>query len=504
MRKIREVLRLKFDYNRTYSQISASCLIGRSTVSDYLARFYAAKLSWPLPADLDDDRLEHLLFPSSSSTPATERITPDWSYIHRELRRKAVTLMLLWQEYKAQHPDGYQYSQFCHRYRQWAGRIDPVMRQEHRAGEKMFVDYAGMTMAVFDKACGKWRQAQIFVAALGASNYTYAEATWTQTLPDWIAAHCRAFSFFGGVTQVLVPDNTKTGVKHPCFYEPDINPTYQDMARHYDTAVIPARVKKPKDKAKVETGVQITERWILAPLRNHTFFSLGQLNESIRTLLDKLNSKPFQKLPGSRQSLFEHLDRPALKPLPQQPYQFAEWKKARVSIDYHIEVDRYYYSVPYPLIKKQLDVRITDTTIECFLKNKRVASHIRTDQRYTTVKQHMPPSHQRWADWSPDRFIRWAKKIGPQTTRLINMVLCARPHPQQGFRSAMGILRLSNDYGHQRLEAACHRALIIGGVSYRSVASILKHSLDQKSLAQTADEQPTIIHQNIRGHKYYH
>jgi transposase len=504
MRKIREILRLKFDYNRTYSQIADSCLIGRSTVSDYLDRFQAAKLNWPLPEELDDQRLEQLLFPSSAPNPATQRTLPDWQYIHSELRRKGVTLMLLWQEYKQLHLNGFQYSQFCHLYRKWTGRLDPVMRQEHRAGEKTFVDYAGMTMPVFDKASRKWRLAQIFVAVLGASNYTYAEATWTQSLPDWIAAHCRAFAFFGGVTELVIPDNTKTGVKHPCFYEPDINPTYLDMARHYGTAIIPARVRKPKDKAKVETAVQIVERWILARLRNQRFFSLGQLNESIRILLKKLNTKPFQKLQGTRKSLFETIDRPALNPLPQNPYRFAEWKKARVHIDYHIEVHRHYFSVPYPLIGKQIDVRITETTIECFYKNKRVASHIRTDQRYTTIREHMPPSHQKWADWSPDRFIRWAEKIGPKTCQLINTVLCARPHPQQGFRSAMGILRLSKDYGDKRLEAACHRALIIGGVSYRSVASILKHSLDQKPLARHADEQPIIIHKNIRGHKYYH
>ena len=503
MRKIREVLRLKFDCNRTYSQIAESCLIGRSTVSDYLDRFQAAKLSWPLPDELDDQRLEQLLFPSSVSNPSTQRALPDWQYIHSELRRKGVTLMLLWQEYKQLSLNGYQYSQFCQLYRNWAGRIDPVMRQEHRAGEKEFVDYAGMTVPVFDKASGKWRQAQIFVAVLGASNYTYTEATWTQSLPDWIAAHCRAFAFFGGVTELVIPDNTKTGVKHPCFYEPDINPTYLDMARHYGTAIIPARVRKPKDKAKVETAVQIVERWILARLRNQRFFSLGQLNESIRILLEKLNTKPFQKLQGTRKSLFETIDRPALNPLPQNPYRFAEWKKARVHIDYHIEVWRHYFSVPYSLIGKQIDVRITETTIECFFKNKRVASHIRTDQRYTTTREHMPSSHQKWADWSPDRFIRWAEKIGPETCRLINTVLLARPHPQQGFRSAMGILRLANDYGDKRLEAACSRALTIGGISYRSIASILKHGLDQRSFTDTPDKKPIITHANIRGARYY-
>ncbi len=503
MRKIREVLRLKFDCSRSYSQIADSCLIGRSTVSDYLDRFQAAKLSWPLPDELDDQRLEQLLFPSSVSNPSTQRALPDWQYIHSELRRKGVTLMLLWQEYKQLSLNGYQYSQFCQLYRNWAGRIDPVMRQEHRAGEKEFVDYAGMTVPVFDKASGKWRQAQIFVAVLGASNYTYAEATWTQSLPDWIAAHCRAFAFFGGVTELVIPDNTKPGVKHPCFYEPDITPTYLDMARHYGTAIIPARVRKPKDKAKVETAVQIVERWILARLRNQRFFSLGQLNESIRILLEKLNTKPFQKLQGTRKSLFETIDRPALNPLPQNPYRFAEWKKARVHIDYHIEVWRHYFSVPYSLIGKQIDVRITETTIECFFKNKRVASHIRTDQRYTTTREHMPSSHQKWADWSPDRFIRWAEKIGPETCRLINTVLLARPHPQQGFRSAMGILRLANDYGDKRLEAACSRALTIGGISYRSIASILKHGLDQRSFTDTPDKKPIITHANIRGARYY-
>ena len=504
MRKIREVLRLKFDCNRTYSQIAESCLIGRSTVSDYLDRFQAAKLSWPLPDELDDQRLEQLLFPSSAPIPATQRTLPDWQYIHSELRRKGVTLMLLWQEYKEQRPGGYQYSQFCHLYRKWAGRIDPVMRQEHRAGEKMFVDYAGMTVAVFDAASGKCRNAQIFVAVLGASNYTYVEASWTQSLPDWIAAHCRTFAYFSGVTEVVVPDNIKTGVKHPCFFEPDINPTYLDMARHYATAIIPARVRKPRDKAKVETAVQIVERWILARLRNQRFFSLGHLNESIRKLLEKLNTKPFQKLGGTRKLLFETIDRPALNPLPLHPYRFAEWKKARVHIDYHIEVHRHYFSVPYSLIKKQIDVRITETTIECFYKNKRVASHIRTDQRYTTTREHMPPSHQKWADWNPDRFIRWAEKIGPQTSQLINKVLASRPHPQQGFRSALGILRLANDYGDKRLEAACSRALTIGGISYRSVASILKHCLDQRSLTDTSDQQPIVTHANIRGARYYH
>jgi transposase len=505
MRKIREILRLRYDCKLTYGQIATSCGIGKTTVSDYLERFEATPLGWPLSSDVDDARLEQLLFPSARIDYSTKRAHLDCQYIHGELRRKSVTLMLLWQEYKEQYPDGYQYSQFCHLYRQWAGRIDPVMRQEHRAGEKMFVDYAGQTVDIYDPTSKRIREAQIFIAALGASNYTYARATWSQKLPDWIASHCRAYEYMGGVPEVTVPDNLKSGVKDPCFYEPDLNSTYLDLARHYGTAIIPTRVAKPKDKAKVEVAVQIVERWILARLRNYEFFSLQQLNETIEKLLIELNRKPFQKLPGSRRSMFEAVDKPALKPLPQHPYQYAEWKKARVNVDYHMEVDRHYYSVPHQLIKKQIDVRITNTTVECFYKNRRVASHIRSFQqgRHTTVKEHMPKSHQKMAEWTPDRFIRWAKKIGPQTVQLIMTVLSSRPHPQQGFRSALGILRLAKSYGDHRLEAACKRAMMIGSTSYRSVASILKHGLDQRPLAEQAKDKPAILHKNVRGSQYY-
>jgi transposase len=431
---------------------------------------------------------------------------PDFNYIHAELRKKGVTLNLLWQEYKEQNPHGYQYSQFCHLYRKWTNKIDPVMRQEHRAGEKMFVDYAGQTVPVYDLHTNRMREAQIFVAVLGASNYTYAEATWTQSLPDWIGSHGRAFAFFGGVPKLVVPDNLKSGVSKAYFYEPDINPTYLDMANHYGTAVIPARVKKPKDKAKVEVAVQVVERWILARLRNRQFFSLYRLNQAIADLLEDLNNKPFQKLPGSRKSAFESLDRPALNPLPSQPYQFAEWKIATVNVDYHIEVERHYYSVPHTLIKKKIDVRITNITIECFYKNKRVASHIRRHHkgRHSTIKEHMPKSHQKWAQWTPDRFIRWAGKIGPHTQKLIENVLNSRAHPQQGFRSCLGILRMAKSYGDDRLEAACRRAVAIGGTSYRSVESILKHNLDQKPLPDQSAKSSPIEHNNIRGARYYH
>jgi transposase len=505
MRKIREVLRLAFDCHLTKRQIARSCAIARSTVSEYLMRFTASGLSWPLSAETDDQKLEALLFPPIPVVSEQPRESLDFVYIHRELRRKAVTLMLLWQEYKAVHPDGYQYSQFCNLYRQWAGRIEPVMRQEHRAGELLYVDWAGMTVPIVDRLSGSQQETSIFVAVLGASNYSYAEATLSQQLADWIGAHCRAFSFFGGVSRAVVPDNTRTGISKACFYEPDLNPSYLEMANHYGTAILPTRVKKPRDKAKVENGVLVVERWILARIRNESFFSLAALNHRIRQLLEELNHRPFQKLPGTRYSAFQEIDQPTLQPLPDQPYQFAEWKKATVHIDYHVEVEGHYYSVPFRLIGKKLDVRYTPSTVECFYKNTRLASHLRSYLcgHHTSLKEHMPPSHQRWLEWSPERFERWAQKTGPACASLITKLINSRPLPQQGFRSALGILRLGKDYGAQRLEMACQRALEIGATSYSSLKSILKRGLDRNANLEPSPPAPPCEHDNLRGAAYY-
>jgi transposase len=505
MRKIREVLRLKFECRLSNRKIANSTSIARSTVSDYVRRAMAAELSWPMPDDMDDAHLEQILFDQVPRLTKDMRPPLNFSTINKELKRKGVTLMLLWHEYKAENPQGYQYSQFCHRYRQWCNKLDPVMRQDHRAGEKLFVDYSGMTVPITDPGNGKTWEAEIFVACMGASNYTYAEATLTQSLPDWIDSHIRALEFLGGVPELIIPDNLKSGVKKACRYEPDLNPTYLDMANHYDTAVIPARVRAPKDKAKAEVGVQIVERWILAKLRNRTFFNITELNRAIAMLLVDLNNKPFQKLPGTRKSVFESMDKPALKPLPVARYQFAQWKKARVHIDYHIEVDRHYYSVPYQLIKKELDIRLTVNTVECFYKGKRIASHVRSDRqgRHTSVKEHMPKSHQKYVEWTPERLLNWAGKIGPHTAELIEKVMRSRMHPQQGFRSCLGILRLGKSYGEDRLEAAARRANQIGGRSYKSVASILKNGLDHKPLPDENASSTPIDHANIRGGKYY-
>jgi transposase len=429
---------------------------------------------------------------------------PDLEAIHRELKRKGVTLQLLWFEYKEKHPDGYQYSRFCELYRLFAKKLDVSLRQPYRAGEKLFVDYAGQGVPITDPKTGEIREAQIFVAVLGASNYTFVQATDSQDLPCWIKSHVDALKFIGGVPEIIVPDNAKVAVSRPCRYEPDINPTYLDFAQHYALTVIPARSAKPKDKAKVESAVLITERWILAALRNRSFFSLLELNEAISELLIIFNSRKFKKLNSSREELFETLEKPVLKPLPDRHYEFAQWKKATVHIDYHIEIDGHYYSVPYQLVREQVDVRITTLTVEVLFKNKRVASHRRSYVKgaFTTLMEHRPKAHQRYLEWTPDRIVRWAAKVGPHTEALVQKILEKRPHPEQGFRSCLGIIRLGKSYSPERLEAACFRALNIHARSYGSVASILKKGLDQQPL-QHIPKAKRIVHQNIRGNQYY-
>jgi transposase len=505
MRTIKEVLRLKWAYGQSRRAISKSCGVARSTVDEYTKRAKQAGLSWPLPPDLDDASLENLLYPPVivSETP---RPLPVWEDIHRELARKSVTLMLLWDEYKAQYPDGYQYSHFCDLYRAYAKKLDISMRQVHLAGEKLFVDYCGQTVPVIDKSTGEVHNCQIFVAVLGASNYTYAEATYTQGLPDWIGSHVRALTFLGGVPEILVPDNLLSGVTKPCRYEPGINRSYQELAVHYGAAVIPARVRKPKDKAKVEAGVLLVQRWILAALRNRTFFSLRELNVAIQELLERLNNRPFKKLSGSRRSRFLEIDKPALRPLPAVAFEYAEWIiQKRAGIDYHLEVHDHYYSVPYQLRKEYLDVRVTESIVEVFFHSNRVASHIRSYVKggYTTVAEHMPKAHRDYAEWTPERLVRWASETGKSTSDLVAAILSKKVHPQQGFRSCLGIITLSKKFGKERVEAACKRALVIGGTSLKSVKSILETGLDKKPLPTPKRPSQTIIHSNIRGREYY-
>jgi transposase len=505
MRRIREVLRLKWSCRLSERTIAASCGLARSTVAKFVHRAEAAGLSWPLPGDLTDEELERRLFSAALQRDAP-RVVPDWVQVHQELRRKGVTLQLLWEEYRQAHPaEHFGYTQFCVRYRRWRALLDLPMRQSHKAGEKLFVDYCGQTVPVTERSTGEARPAQVFVAVLGASNYTYAQACWTQELPEWLGAHVQAFQFFGGVPDLIVPDNLKSGVTAAHRFEPEVNRSYEELAQHYGCAILPARVRKPKDKAKVEKGVQDVERRILAPLRHRSFFSLHELNNAIRALLTEYNLRPFQQLPGCRRTLFEQLDQPALHPLPQCPYEFAAWKRARVNIDYHAAVEGHFYSVPYQLVNQELDVRITVTTVECFHKNKRVASHLRSHHKgqHTTVAAHMPASHQQFAEWTPERLVNWARKTGEQAVAVVEHILRSRPHPQQGFRACMGLMRLGKEYGPERLEAACTRALAVNAVSFKSVESILKRGFDKLPLPQKTPQTPPVEHDNIRGPEYY-
>lgn len=503
MRKIREILRLALGEGLSRRQVGAATGSPYTTVADHLARAARAGLGWPLPDGMDDAQLEARLF--AREAPPASRPIPDWAAVHRELRRKGVTLQLLHLEHKAEHPDGYQYTQFCRRYREWQGRLDLVMRQEHRPGEKLFVDFAGQTLPIVDPDTGEIRQAQLFVAVLGASSYTYAEAFASQVLPDWIAGHVHALEAFGGCARLIVPDNLRSGVTRPHRYEPDLNRTYEEMAAHYGAAVIPARSGKPRDKAKVENGVLQAERWVLAALRDRTFFSLAEANAAIAERVAWLNARPFRKLPGSRLSFFEELERPALRPLPAARYEYAEWRSARVNIDYHVEVDRHWYSVPYQLVGQVCDIRVTAGVVEVLHRARRVASHPRSGRRgsFTTQPSHMPEAHRRHAEWTPGRIVAWAERTGPATAGLVAAIMAGRPHPEQGFRSCLGIMRLGRRYGDDRLEAAAARALAVRALSYRSVESILKAGLDGLPLPGAEPDASVIRHANVRGARYY-
>ena len=477
MRKIKDILRLRHEAGLPYRGIANALNIGYGTVVDYLNRAERAGLGWPVPEGLHERDLGRLLFPTQAVTGQRRFAEPDFPEVCQELKGKGVTKLLLWQEYRQRHPDdGYSYAQFCHRYRVWLGCQQRSMRQTHRAGEKLFVDYCGPTMAIINPDTGEYREAQIFVAVLGASNYTFACASWSQQQADWLNAHVKAFEFFGGVPELVVPDNLKSAVRKTHRYEPDINPSYQQLAAHYQCVIVPARPYKPRDKAKAEVAVQIVERWIMARLRHQTFFTLAALNQAIRLLLDDLNQRPFKKLPGTRLSQFEQLDKPSLRALPAQPYQYADIKQARVHIDYHIEYDKHYYSVPHPLVKQAVEVHATDSLVVICHQGQRVASHPRSRRQgaHSTCQEHMPQAHQAMQGWSPERFLNWAGDIGAETRELVSCLLQEKRHREQSYRRVLALLRNAKKYGRERLNQACGRALLIGSPTRSSVESILK------------------------------
>ena len=511
MRKIREILRLRFDCRLTIRQIAASIKISTGAATKYLKLFEQSGLSWPLPEDMDDTTLINRLAPEGAKRRHQGLVCPDWVEMHQVLKQKGMTLQLTWEEYCEVYPHNhYSYAQFCHLYGEWRKKQKRSMRQQHRAGEKMFVDYAGLTVTIVDRNTGDTAPAQIFVAVLGASSYTYAEASWTQSIEDFLGAQIRAFKYFGGVPQMLVPDNLKSAVSKACRYDPDINRSYLHMAEHFGCSIMPTRPYKPKDKAKVEVGVQVVERWILMRLRHTTFFTLSELNQEIRRLLEDLNNRLFKQQPGCRRTLYEKLDKPALMPLPRQPFEHIEFKVARVNVDYHVQFNGHHYSVPHPLVREQVELRVTQHTVQILYKGKPVTSHPRkrsTDGGFTTKPEHMPTRHQKQQQWTPGRLLNWATKLGPDVQRFTQKLLDSKQHPEQAYRACLGLLNLEREYGAERLNAACSRALKTGGNRVASVRSILQSGLDKVPLEppEGSDTQRvTISHENIRGAGFYH
>ena len=504
MRIIRETLRLRHEAKLTLRQIAASTGRSYGVVAKYLDAAEAAGVGWPLPDDLDEEELHRRLFPDARPKGPSKAL-PDMAAVHRELRRRHVTLRLLWEEYRADHPDGFGYTQFAEYYRRWSEKADVTMRQRHVAGEKTFVDWAGDKIPWIDPDTGEIKRAYLFVAALGASNLTFGRAYPDQEVASWIDGHVKMWEFFGGVSRVVVPDNTRTAVIDANYYEPELHPTYQEMAEHYGVVILPARVRRPRDKAKVENAVLQAQRQILAPLRDRQFLSIAEINEAIAKLLVELNDRPFQKVAGSRRSWFEDIDRPALRPLPPEPFEIADWCKAIVNLDYHVQVDWRFYSVPYRLVKQQVDVKSTASTVQIFLRGKRVALHKRVATRggYSTDPAHMPKAHLRYGQRTPRQLLERARAVGPACAQVAAWIIETRPHPEQGYRSVLGILSLERDFEAERLERACRRAQVYDCRSYRSIRSILKAGLDRESLTQDAGSPAAADHPNIRGKAYF-
>lgn len=506
MRKVKEVLRLKFEKHLPNRQIARACNVSHSTVADYVERARASGISWPIDENWDDQKLSRCLFPQDKAPAESKgRPHPNWSDIHLELKKKGVTLQLLCEEYHEEYPHGIRYSQFCAQYAEWKKKLNAVMRQNYRWGEKSFVDYAGQTVPIQNPKTGETWNAEIFICVLGASNYTYCEAQTNQKLFNWIQGHVRAFDYFQGVPDIIVPDNLKSAVTVPCRYESDVNPTYQNWAEHYGVAVIPARIVKPKDKAKVEVGVQIVERWILARLRNQTFFSLQELNLTITGLLEQLNNRPMRHLDKSRQELFESQEKPHLKRLPDWPFEYCEWSRQKLASDYHVRAKKNFYSAPYKLIGRRLDIRMTEKMIEIFHNGKSVGTHVRTNgvNEHSTHPFHMPPGHRKMLEWTPESFREWSRQIGEWTHKMICRLQSTSRHPEQQSRSCLGLMRLSSQYESSRIEAACKRALRHEMISYKSVLTILKTGMDRVSETDPEISETPVNHRNIRGNNYY-
>jgi len=510
MRKITQIIRLHFEAKLSTRQIAASLKVSVGVVSKYVNRALDNNISWPLPNDMDEKTLLTRLQPSvpvkSCLSHAIDKI--NFAKIHQELCRKGVTLQLLWDEYQSEQENALSYSRYCHHYRLYKKSLKRSMRQTHKAGDKVFIDYSGLTMDIIDPETNQIRSAEIFIGVLGASKYTFAEATWSQQLPDFIGSQRRMFEFYGGVPALVVPDNLRSAISKTCRYDPDINPSYGQFIEHYATAVLPARPYRPQDKANVESGVQVVQRWILARLRHQTFVGLGELNEAIMRLLKILNQKPFQKLQGCRESVFLEMDKPALKPLPSEGYQFKKYKSFRAGIDYHVMLDEHFYSVPHKYSSELIDIWFNQHTVACYFEGEQIAMHLYSTVAgaQTTLTNHMPKQHQQHNKQSQARFLRWACQIGANTQIVVQKIFDDKPHPEQGYRSCKRLISVVKKYGEIRLEQACTYGVLQGAYSSKSIVSILENNLDQSVLTNEVKtvSAPVLTHENIRGSQYYH
>jgi len=501
MRKIKEVLRLYFEGRINQSKIACIVKASRSTVQQYIMRFTASGLTWPLVQEIGEEDLERRLFPDRQTH--TSRPAPDYDHLLQEIRRPDATLSVLWEEYKQQHPGGYQYSHFCDLFNAYRSKVSYSMRQEHKAGEKTFIDFGDSPIKVIDPKTGIETGTKIFVSVWGASNYMFARSCYDEQLPTWIRLNIEALKYFGCCPKAMVPDNLKSAVSRACRYEPDINPTYAEFAEHYGTVIFPARPYRPKDKSKAENGVKLARRWILFRLRNRMFYSLSELNQAIDALLEEFNDRIMKKFKKSRSDLFEQLDKPHALALPESHYEFAEWKRAKVQFNYHISHEGHDYSVPYTFISQEVDIKTTCNMVEVYCKGKRICSHRRSYKAgYTTVPEHMPISHQKYLEWTPDRILRYAEKYGASVKELIEKIMGSRRFPEQAYKSCIGIIRLENKYTAERLNLACKRALDYRAYSYSSVVKILDKNLDKQ--ITTIHAIPSVVgHENVRGSDYY-
>jgi transposase len=504
MNKHREALRLILTTSLSNRMIGRSVRLSHNTVNRYRRLVNELPIDWEAVNGLDDTDVEAIL--KSKRFRVESKHMPDWAGVHREMQYRDVTLQLLWEDYRLANPgNAYAYSQFTHYYRQYVGKLDMAMRQTHRAGECVYVDFAGRTVPYFDPASDEAKQAQVFVGALGCSNYAFVYALRSQSLVDWIEAHNRMYQFFGGTPQVVVPDNLKAAVTR-AGREPELNRTYLEQAKHYQIAIVPARVRHPKDKSKAEVTVQIISRWILARLRHRRFFSIEEINAAIAELLRLLNDRPFKRLPGCRRSRFEELDKPLLRPLPTQPFEYAEWTSAhKIGPDYHMRVHDHYYSVPHALIGGHVEARVTANIVELFHQGKRVASHPRSYEvgGHTTDPAHQPTSHRHYAEQTPELIIKWARSIGPAAEAVIQYQFDSRPHALLGIRYCAPLQRLAKEYGAERFEAACQRAQLIGSLTTKSIRSILQRRLDTQSDPRAPIQVNLPLHDNVRGAGYY-